>query len=411
MKGKYLTLLAFLFIFVNFNLYNYNNFSIIKNQNYEDLTASDLVILLEINGNQELAAYCYDGVNNGSSWDSAYLIEDFNALDVFQGIWIKNTNKCLIIQNCVFYNNIYGIMFEDCEKIRLINCTFYYCSVGIQIDGTNYGIDINKCAFYEGNNGCDLRGTNNVKINNSLFYEYYYGVELSGDQTIITNSLFYNSQSAGISIYGLNNSISNNNFTFGRGAVRVNGIYNNLINNNIKNVNGTGIFVEHERNLIAYNNIVNCNLDGIYLDAQLIDWGVYNIASYNKIIFNNISFNQGNGIHLIGTYSEGKWRGAAYNDIYNNTLMYNEQNGILLEYPSHNNIIHNNSILFNQQYCIIDRGYDNDYFQNGNCSIFYEPPILGEWIPGYNIILILEFMMILSILYVIVKFKRLKLKS
>ena len=408
MKGKYLVFLVVLFISVNFILINNYNLILIKYQNYERLSTSDLVILLEIDGNQELAAYCYDGVNNGSSWDSAYIIENFTASNVFQGIWIKNTNKYLIIQNCVINNDTYGIMLDDCESIRLINCTFNYCSVGIQIDGTNYGIDIHKCAFYDGGYGCELRGVSNVRITDSIFYGYYCGVNLHGDHTIITNSSFYNSYTVGISIYGLNNTLSNNNFIFGSMGLRVSGIFNKIINNTIKSVNYTGIYVDNRRNLISYNDIVNCSSDGIYLDASFIDWGIYNIASYNTIIFNNISFNQGNGIYLKGIYSERLWRGTVYNDIINNTITYNEQNGILLEYPSHNNIIHNNSLFFNQQYCIVDRGYDNDYFQNRNCSIFYDPPMHGKFIPSYSVILILELILVLSLLFVITRLSKLK---
>lgn len=66
MKRKNLGLLICLFISLIFILYNNLKFLPSDNNSFiEDILISTSQI--EIDGNEELEAYCYDGVNNGSS--------------------------------------------------------------------------------------------------------------------------------------------------------------------------------------------------------------------------------------------------------------------------------------------------------------------------------------------------------
>lgn len=67
MERKILGLLIFLITSLAPIYYNNYELCLTKDYNRKNLLTSDLEILLDIDGNQELAAYCDDGVNNGSS--------------------------------------------------------------------------------------------------------------------------------------------------------------------------------------------------------------------------------------------------------------------------------------------------------------------------------------------------------
>ncbi|MFX0018991.1 MAG: right-handed parallel beta-helix repeat-containing protein [Promethearchaeota archaeon] len=422
MKRKNLGLLICLFISLIFILYNNLKFLPSDNNSFiEDILISTSQI--EIDGNEELEAYCYDGVNNGSSWDLAYIIENDD-----NGYEIRNTDKNLIIRNCTF--ELERLTLTKCDNIKIVNCSFKLCFLGIHLDGirqVNESIAISNCEFTECSEGIFSEFTQEIKINNCIFNNTsFVGLrQFQTNYTTIYNNSFYNTGWSSIRCSDCdNNNISNNRFINGnKSAIFIGGDSkgrwgkDNVVSNNfIENCKGPGIYIDGKENMIASNKIIHCESDGIQLGITFHDWGLYAVPSYNKIIFNNISLNKGNGIYLEGKLvsvgsmvtDRNYWLATAYNEIYNNTIMDNEENGILLEFPCHDNMIYNNKILFNKQYCIVDRsstfvwflGSPNDYFQNGNCSVFYEvPSSKDKQIFSFNITIILGLLLFVSFLF------------
>jgi parallel beta-helix repeat protein len=346
----------------------------------------------------------------------AYIIENDD-----NGYEIRNTDKYLIIRNCTFESE--RLTLTKCDNIKIIDCSFKLCFLGINLESiwqVNESIGIYKCKFSECSEGIYSQFTQEIKIINCIFNNTsFVGLrQFHTNYTTIYNNSFYNSGWSSIRCSDCDNNVSNNRFINGnKSAIFIGGDprgrwgKNNVISNNVvENFKGPGIYIDGKDNMIAYNKIIYCESDGIQLGITFHDWGLYAVPSHNKINFNNISLNKGNGIYLEGDLvsvgsmvtDRNYWVATAYNEIFNNTIMYNEENGILLEYPSHDNIIHNNTILFNRLYCIVDRtsnfawfmGSPNNYFQNGNCSVFYELPSFNEnQIPSFNITIIIMLLM------------------
>ncbi len=325
------------------------------------LDSSDEPIL--ILSDEDFLKYNFPGIG---TVDDPYLLENLEMTD--QGkyrttaIYIRNTTKHFIIQNCIISNFARGIYIlnvadntaqilnnhidtddiisgslsvYDCDSILISNntivdsytaiymieCdyseisqnTLYHNRLGIDIY-TSYGVDVllNNCSYNI--NGITLHSSNSINILNNIFNSNFVWWDLEPDPTSLGN---------GITIYsGSNLQILNNSFS------------------------------ENSRY-------------GIY--AANLQWST---ISFNNISYNRLAIDHGYGISLDQSHN---------NSITYNLIEENRKYGIYF-YQSRANIVHHNAFIQNGD-SVTKNAYSYSYCNNTWFDVY---SLEGNYWQGWN---------------------------
>jgi parallel beta-helix repeat protein len=256
------------------------------------------------------------GFNGSGTLADPYLIENLLIdTDESSGIYIIDTTKSFLINNCYVIAEDYGISIYDtaAETVRIENCYVMARDSGIQILNATAGtIKIEKCTISPFcNGGIYMFRTSNAtiiynRLENSLTSKT--GIKLTGNFSTIAHNY--------ITGYYVGISTSKGN--------------NEIYNNTVISAFQTGIQIGQGDNYQIYNNTCTFNEHGITLSS-----------SSNSVIFNNsCSFNTEVGLRLHICFSC---------EIRYNWFEANDQFGVVLAYQSSNNIIHHNAFIDNGQ--------------------------------------------------------------
>ena len=341
------------------------------------------------------------------------------------GIKIQNSNKHFKITNCTVFNtsttgikldnvrlgqvidndcsntNTNGIYLIDCNDITIAdNVLFNNDGNGLNVQNVNNTIILDNNLTYN-LNGLGIYGSNNTIVGNTISHNYN-GLTISlGTNNTVRNCVANNNTDYGIRLSNSNNinTIENNTASFNRIGIYVENSNNNyVLNNTAKNNTVAGISISSSIFINITGNILNYNdIYGILLSSS---------SNNNTLDSNNVSLN-GNGIKLVN---------SLYNTILNNTSNNNTQYGIYLETSNYNNVS-GNSVIGNGVWCIYQYNCivgSNHFEYNGNCTVLTyndpeppppPPPVTPPpIIPGYDLLLLLGAMSLISM--IILKFKR-----
>ncbi|UJG44059.1 MAG: right-handed parallel beta-helix repeat-containing protein [Candidatus Heimdallarchaeum endolithica] len=333
--------------------------------------------------------------------DDPYIIKDYIIYSSSKyGIYIFNTTKYFIVQNCKvkssylsglyishikngtgkildneFNSDNYGIYVDSSNNLSIIN-NIYLAKYGIYMHSSanNY---IAKNEFYSLFKGINIIYSNNITIENNTYFEStQISIRLlySSNNTIINNT-FTKVKKAIYIYYSFNNFLTGNNFTNNEVAINLiysdkNFIFNNsfqlseinsinlesslnnsIINNSCFYCDNNSIYlINSEYNLISNNSCYNCN-SAIYLHNSS-----YNLLEHNRLI-NNLKY----GLLLISSNNNDvKTNIIVKNSFYGINLLYSKNNTIWLNYIVFNNVAVSNSVQVND---------------NNGLNYWYEPII------------------------------------
>nr|MDO8114483.1 NosD domain-containing protein [Candidatus Sigynarchaeota archaeon] len=167
---------------------------------------------IAINSNSQLDAFCAGNGTDGISWATAHVLENFiiNADGNRSAISIQNTNRFLIIRNCILsgagsmYWGDAGISIMYSSNIRIINCTiesngrdgiFIYDSSNDEVLDTVLASNFeNIYAEY----------STQLRIHNNTINSGSYGIYFSWSvqDVVVTNNTISGCNNEGIRIYG-----------------------------------------------------------------------------------------------------------------------------------------------------------------------------------------------------------------
>lgn len=284
------------------------------------------------------STYPYLGSPAGTSWSTAYVIENLVIYAVSGDlIYIYNTNVYLIIRNCILLGGTDGIDIDSCSHIKIENCTI----VGV----TNQGIEISDStdifalkSTIVGNRTMDdgfriFDYSENITISNNYVVEEFennmQGVDMDDcSDILISNNIFsINSSSSLYSIIDIDIcdhiTVDNNDITMNRGD---NGIYANAVdfciftnNEIIGNGNDVGICIEDwssGSDPAVFNDISH----------NVVKNFAYGISTYYSAL-TNVTNNYVN-YSVFGIWSAHD----TYLQILNNNISYALQCGIFMQY-------------------------------------------------------------------------------
>jgi len=272
----------------------------------------------------------YNFLGNGSK-NSPYLIVNYTIDTSFKyGIYIRDTTKYFVIQNCYVQSKEIGIYIENIafDTAKIVNCTsngimLYLApstelvankvsSIGIYMDRCSKSSCIENTASYSGIfivNSEEILVTDNFCFNNSIA-----GIHLNNaSNSILTNNYCYNNTYSEMSVYYSSNITIMNNYCWKNPAIwgcscglTLYSTFNVIVQNNTFSNNAYGgIIIEESQKVEVFNN--SC----IGTEESGID--LYH--AYNCTIFENICTENSNcGIDL--DYSSD-------NILINNTCSYN----------------------------------------------------------------------------------------
>ncbi len=323
--------------------------------------AADPFMPISVDGNAELD----DLFGSNPAWAGLgteadpYIIEnlDINAATYDAAIWIRNTDRYLVIKDCVlhdptnyairFYNvqnvvlennscnqTTFGIYLGACSNIVVNGNDCRENDVGVYLDGSNeVAIRYNNCSG--GQTGVYLTESSDNILNNNTCNDTFDGilVQSESDWNVINGNICIRSQNSGITIdFSANNTVSNNTlYACGTGIALIDAVNNTLFRDNCSN-----------------------GLSGSA--AITLDY-----SHYNALIENNCSYNYG-GILL--TLSDN-------NTVHANTCLDNEGNGIEVDSSNNNTVSDNHCNGYAYAGIIIKSGYFDSRFNtvlNNQCS-------------------------------------------
>lgn len=279
-----------------------------------------------INGNAELDAFP-NKVGDGTP-NSPYIIQN---LHIFAGgigspIRIENTDKTLIIDNCVVNgsnSNEFnaGIYLFKCANITIQNCRAYSNFDGIFVeDGENCSL-INNIGYSNCNSGIQISNSvNQTVVGNDLFDNDFFGLKLNfSSQIDINNNYIDNNGYYGVLLqYSSDNSISHNLITRNGhyGIIMRQSISNYLFKNRIiitQEIFAVFLYDYSDQNLFLHNSFIRentsvpfvnidstCSLNFLGNETHGNFWSDYEeihpTASNNRIVWNN-AYDCGNLIY------------------------------------------------------------------------------------------------------------------
>ncbi|MHA1522097.1 MAG: NosD domain-containing protein, partial [Promethearchaeota archaeon] len=351
---------------------------------------------INIDGNSDLANS--PAVNGGGdgSYGSPYIMENYlidaSEGSVGAGIKVQNTDKYVVIRNCVIVNGssayqTRGIYLNNCTNVNISGNLLFNNYDGIQLySSSNNTLSGNNASF---NDYYGIRlgqSSNNMLSGNNASFNDHYGISLlylsnynmlsgntasftigngngitlgqSSNNTLSGNTASFNNNN-GISLSSSsNNTLSGNNASFNAnpGIIVFSSSNNNTLSGNNASFNAFyGIKLSSSSNNTLFRNTVNNNSGyGIYLQLN----------NFNTLSENNASFNDQNGI---GLYS------SSNNMISGNNASFNGDYGIFLLSSSNNNMISGNNASFNGDYGIYlvtfssgNRIWENIFMNNSN---------------------------------------------
>lgn len=265
-------------------------------------------------------------------------------------VFLINTNSS-VIDNLVFSNTTIGIQMFHSSMNTISNCEFRYNK-------------LNSFELYYSHDN-DIDGNTFGNSN-----EDHLWLMFSNDNHITDNSITddpVRNPRTGITLGGCNNTL--------------------VLRNDISNCY-VGVMVNGELNSISSNNLSNNVDSGLWISG----------SKYSTIINNTINNNHQDGILL---------EMSDDNDIVNNTINHNNNWGLRL-IDSNSNIVSDNVFRCNGQDCWLDEGGSGNTFIDNTCE---DCPDNGNGhggpggVPGYNLIIIIG---VLSIISVILLRKRYK---
>ena len=117
----------------------------INDENFNSETIGDIQIqpkistshsMIVIIGDSELDTFCAGNGTDGTSWETAHVIENYEINSaLLNGITIDDTTRYLIIQNCIIdQSDMGGINLNNCTNVKIQNCL-------IELN-TGYGIGL-----------------------------------------------------------------------------------------------------------------------------------------------------------------------------------------------------------------------------------------------------------------------------
>ncbi len=295
---------------------------------------------LLIGSNDQLDALFAKPGQDGLSWETAYVVENFK-IDLFNekyslGIEISGTNRCLVLRNiCIQgpYGITTGIKIESCENVNITGCGLFQVYKGLVVqDCSRINISGNKFwrnLFYDiqltglwfsrisGNEiweggfedrvsiDLDHWGNNTLDPSNTLnglpiyYYECLQDCLLTGVPTAAVvlfdcrNSNITGFLGSELRLGNCSNiSIYENMFVnLNGGKIQVGNSINVTIKNNfMENATFGSIELRYSHNCTIFNNSIQ----------NSIETGVKLLNSYNISILNNVIKNTGSyGISLL----------------------------------------------------------------------------------------------------------------
>ena len=226
------------------------------------------------------------------------------------GILIKGARN-VTLHNLSIDNWYKGVVIEDSENIRILNCGIYFSKMyGIQVWYSS-NVTIDRCSLAKnGNTGIMIHYSKYVNISNSSISNNSNGIRLSFSSKvyIVNNHIYRNADGVEMKSSTLN-------------IITLNTICEN-------GDDGICIYEDSEENEISNNIICKNGDDGIFLRK----------SSENIILANNMSYNFDDGVEICHSYK---------NKIYSNDIIGNKFSGIALTYSSKRNIIVENNITLN----------------------------------------------------------------
>ncbi|HUY01294.1 MAG TPA: right-handed parallel beta-helix repeat-containing protein [Candidatus Deferrimicrobium sp.] len=379
------------------------------------------VYIYYINGNNQLKSAASSG--NGTL-DDPYIIKDLIKTAVVSTdfpIYIQNTDQYFIlknstasggaqaitldnvvhgtIENCTAKNSPYGIIFQYCNNVTVLNSTVAHITqIGIYLYGSDNtsvvtniiydcgwsGIriytgkfhDLSDNDLFDAGDTIYLESSHNNSIADNTIQSGNYGIYLhsSTNNTIINNTAVDNSVGMRIETTSINNQIIENNASDNNmWGINVDWSNKNTLINNTANHNDYyGFYLVSADFINLTDNTANANGEyGFYLkyldNVTFIDneaeynnkTGVYiESCNYGTFIFNHINDNNETGFYLYycdsaifnNIVNNNSGRGiyldrSDFNRIEWNTLHYNLK--AIIEVSSYSNTIKNNDILPN----------------------------------------------------------------
>ncbi|MFX1374222.1 MAG: NosD domain-containing protein [Promethearchaeota archaeon] len=269
-----------------------NNLIDIKSEILPSIDSSDCVIY--ISSDQDLIDFSFPG---SGSENNPYRLENLSiSTSKDYGIYLENTTKYVLIQNCTIYahyrainiyntaentitiknntltsDNYFGMFIAKSPYINILKNIIHNCYHAIEFNDCPYALIANNTLF---DNVCCIR------------VEYSSSYSRILENNISNNYEVIKLENSGGHFLIKDNIIINNNF--GIALFRITGPYYpdycSIIHNLIKGTEWYGLVIESNYNTIFHNTFVNNNLEG---KSQAKDIGSYNIW-YNE------SLNEGN---------------------------------------------------------------------------------------------------------------------
>jgi len=296
-----------------------------------------------IDGDAELAAFCAGNGTDGSSWDAAHVIKDYeiDAEASSNGIEIRDTTLFVIIQNCIVTNagvgGGAGIYLTNCTNVKITECNSSFNSL--------YGFSLSE------SHDCIITGNNASNNEYGILFSDCYNNIISG------NNVSYN-PNIGILLDTNcdNNTISGNNVSDSNFGLYLYESSNNKLSGNNASFNDYGIVLDTncDNNTISRNNASYNINQGIYIDQD----------SNNNTISGNNAWNNTDSGFLI--------KGSNKNTLSGNNAWNNTRYGFIFD-GSENNTLSGNNISYNKYGIYIMESYYNNsiwmnYISNNSIS-------------------------------------------
>ena len=192
-------------------------------------------VKIYINGNAALDTFCSGKGTDGLSWATAHVIENYeiDAGGDLDGIWIRNTDRFLILRNLTVINS--GRVMGESAGIKL---------------GNSKNVKITKCDVNNNENGLIVWRSESITLSdNTAMYNDLRGIWLRDDANYIT--------------------VSGNNASYndGHGIMLKTSDHNTISGNNVSCNGGYGVSVNFmSDNNEIFDNIFCDNTKGDYED-------------------------------------------------------------------------------------------------------------------------------------------------